>query len=111
MIPPARSMSGAVKRPHGFMSARSGVRALMRSKSSMPRSTPASRATASRWSTAFVEPPVAITAAIAFSMASRVMIRDGRRSSRSSFMTRRPASRATSAAARIERGNAARARG
>jgi len=66
------------------MSASSGVRRLMRSKSSSTNSTPASRATASRWRTAFVEPPVAITAAIAFSRPARVMIARGRTPSRSS---------------------------
>ena len=40
-------------------------------------SMPSSRAIASRWRTPFVEPPVAATAAIAFSSASRVMICDG----------------------------------
>ena len=45
------------------------MRSLMRSKSSIVRSTPISRATASRCSTAFVEPPLAATAAIAFSSA------------------------------------------
>ena len=49
------------------------MRSLMRSKSSIVRSTPISRATASRCSTALVEPPLAATAAIAFSSAGRVM--------------------------------------
>ena len=44
------------------------MRALMRSKSSMSSATPASRAIASRCSTALVDPPVAATDAIAFSI-------------------------------------------
>ena len=71
--PPAWCSSTAVKRPQGFMSAIRGVRALIRSKSSSSRGTPASRAIAKRCRTAFVEPPVAATAAIAFSRASLVM--------------------------------------
>ncbi len=46
----------------------------MRVKSSRVRSTSASRAIASRCSTALVEPPSAITTAMAFSNASRVRI-------------------------------------
>ncbi len=55
-----------------------------------------SRAIASRCRTPFVEPPVAAIAATAFSIASRVMICDGRTSSRTSRMTMRPASYAAS---------------
>ena len=43
------------------MSATIGVRAEMRSKSSIVKSIPKSRAIATRWSTPFVEPPVAAT--------------------------------------------------
>jgi len=46
----------------------------MRSQSSSTRSTPMRRASAMRWITALVEPPTAITTAIAFSKALRVMI-------------------------------------
>ena len=95
-IPPALSMSTAVYLPHGFMSARSGVRELILSKSSSVRVTPASRATARRWSTAFVDPPVAMTARIAFSIAGRVMICRGRTSSFRSSSARRPAAFMTS---------------
>ena len=63
-----------MKRPPGFRSASSGVRALIRSKSSMSSSTPTSCAMASRCSTALVDPPLAATPAMAFSIASRVMI-------------------------------------
>jgi hypothetical protein len=64
-MPPASYISGAVKLPHGFMSASSGVLREMRSNSSMVSRTPASRATATRCRTALVEPPVAMTPAIA----------------------------------------------
>ena len=50
-----------------------------RSKSSIVSGTPASRAMASRCSTALVEPPVAATPAMAFSSALRVTISRGRR--------------------------------
>ena len=50
-------MSFACQRPHGFMSAMIGVRAEIRSKSSIVKSIPKSRAIATRWSTPFVEPP------------------------------------------------------
>ena len=63
-MPPASCISGAVKLPHGFMSASSGVLREMRSNSSIVSLTPASLATASRCSTALVEPPVAMTPAI-----------------------------------------------
>ena len=49
------------------MSATIGVRAEIRSKSSIVNSIPKSRAMATRWRTAFVEPPVAATEATAFS--------------------------------------------
>ena len=96
-MPPARCRSVATNRPPGFRSASSGVRALIRSKSSIASGTPASRAIASRCSTAFVDPPVAATAAIAFSIASRVTIRRGRRSARTTSMTIAPARRAAPA--------------
>ncbi len=46
---------------------------------------------ASRWSTALVEPPSAMTVVIAFSNASRVMICDGVMPSFASFTTALPA--------------------
>ena len=72
------------------MSASSGVLRETASKSSIVSFTPASRATASRWSTAFVEPPVAMTPAIALWIDLRVMIRRGSRPLRSTSMTSRP---------------------
>ena len=95
-LPPARYRSVATKRPPGFRSASNGVAPLMRSKSSMVMSTPASRAMASRCSTALVEPPVAATDAMPFSSAARVMIWRGRRSARTRSMMMRPDSRAAS---------------
>jgi hypothetical protein len=64
----------------------------MRSKSSIDSSTPASRATARRCRTPFVEPPLDVTAAIAFSSASRVMMSLGFRPRLSTSTTSRPAS-------------------
>ncbi len=52
----------------------------MRSKSSMVQGTSAQWAMARKCSTAFVEPPVAMITATAFSMASRVTISRGLRS-------------------------------
>ena len=60
--------------PNGLTSARCGTRSPIRLKSSSSSGTPASRAMASRCSTALVDPPNAITTAMAFSNASRVMI-------------------------------------
>ena len=80
-VPPAACRSVATKRPPGFRSARTGTRALTRSKSSRSSGTPASRAIATRCRTALVDPPVAATDAMAFSSASRVR------------MSRRPAAR------------------
>ena len=86
-----------MKRPPGLRSTKSGVRAEIESKSSRTSGTPASRAIARRCRTAFVEPPVAATAAIAFSNAARVRIFDGTRPSFRRSMTSRPAARATPA--------------
>ncbi len=58
--------------------------------------TPASRAIASRCSTAFVEPPDAQTAMIAFSTASRVMMSRGLTLRRSTSIAARPTSNAAS---------------
>ena len=55
-----------------------GVFELMRSKSDRSIWTPASAAMASRWSTALVDPPVAETTAIAFSMERFVTMSRGR---------------------------------
>ena len=60
--------------PPGRMSATCGTRAAILLKSSSSSSTPASLAMASRWSTAFVEPPSADVSAIAFSNAGLVRI-------------------------------------
>ena len=88
--PPALNRSTATYCPPGLRSHTSGVREAIRSKSSMSRSTPASRATASRCSTALVEPPLAATAAIAFSSDSRLMTSLGRCPRARTSITSRP---------------------
>src|SRR5881628_1279798 len=70
-----------------------GTRELMRSKSSIDRGIFASLAIARRCSTAFVEPPVAATPAMAFSIAALVIIFEGVRSRRRSSSTNSPARR------------------
>ena len=79
------------------MSATIGVAAEMRSKSSIVKSMPNSRAMATRWRTPFVEPPVPAIAAAAFSTASFVTIVDGRRSFRTTSTASLPISYAASA--------------
>jgi len=88
----------------GFRSASSGVRRLTRSKSSIDSGMRASRASASRWSTALVDPPVAATAAMAFSKEARVSRWSGRRPSRSSWTASAPAARVASSLRRSSAG-------
>ena len=57
-----------MKRPEVFRSQITGTFFLIRSKSSIVHSTSAAWAIARKCSTALVEPPVAITTAIAFSI-------------------------------------------
>src|SRR5437867_1725062 len=78
------------------MSASTGVLREILSNSSIASLTPASLATASRCRTALVEPPVAITPAIALWRAFFVMIRRGRTPFLSRSITSRPVSKATS---------------
>ena len=59
-------------------------------------SIPASLAIASKWSTAFVDPPVPVTPTIAFSSEARVTSADGRRSRPITSSTSRPAASAAS---------------
>jgi hypothetical protein len=61
-----------------------------RSKSGNFRSMPQRPANASKCTTAFVEPPIAISARIAFSNASFVRIFEGRKSSQTMSTMRRP---------------------
>ena len=68
----------------------------MRSKSSRPRSTPASLAMAIKCKTALVEPPMASTTVMAFSKAWRVIMSRGRTSSSSRRSRVTPALRASS---------------
>ena len=72
--PPCRSTSFMTYWPNGLRSPRCGTRSAIRLKSASCRSTSASWAMASRCSTTFVDPPYAITTAIAFSNASLVMM-------------------------------------
>ena len=67
--PPTRSTSFITYLPNGLRSAMCGTLSLMRLKSSSESSTLASCAMASRWSTALVEPPKAMSTAMAFSNA------------------------------------------
>ena len=67
-----------------------GTLAATRLKSSSSSSTRASLAMAMRCSTAFVDPPSAMTTAMAFSKAALVMMSRGRMSAASSSMTARP---------------------
>jgi hypothetical protein len=89
-------MSVATYLPHGFMSASTGVRSLIVLKSSRESDTPASRATASRCRTTFVEPPVATASAMPFSSALRVRIWRAPTPRFTSSTTSRPQWRATS---------------
>ncbi len=77
----------------------SGVRRLIASKSSRSSATPASRAIASRCSTALVDPPVAATPAMAFSSAARVRIVRGVRPAAIARTATSPACLATAARA------------
>ena len=63
--PPARWRSSMRNVPAGCRSTSSGTPEPMRSKSSSVRSTPSRPAIASRWTTAFVDPPTAASATIA----------------------------------------------
>ena len=94
-IPPARCISAATNLPEGFRSHNSGVRSLTVWKSSISSCTPASRAIASRCNTAFVDPPLAATDAIAFSKASRVRMSRGFSPFCKTFMTTLPHSNET----------------
>jgi hypothetical protein len=76
--------------PAGRVSAMCGTRAATRLKSSNARSTLASVAIARRWSTALVDPPRAMTTAMAFSNAGLVMIWRGRMPASSSCTTASP---------------------
>ena len=89
--PPMRSMSLMWYFPPGLVSAMCGTRAATRLKSSSASSTRASAAMASRWSTALVEPPSAMTTAMAFSNACLVRMWRGRMPWRSSSTTAVPA--------------------
>ena len=94
-MPPAAAKSSIRCSPVGLRFTSTGTSRPSVSKSSRLSGTPARPAIASRWTIAFVEPPIAAFALIAFSSACRVMIRDGLRSSRTISTARRPARCAT----------------
>ena len=106
-MPPMWSMSFMTKLPNGLTSARCGTFAPMRRKSSIVRSTSASWAMASRCSTALVEPPKAMTTAMAFSKASLVMMSRAVMPRRSSSTTASPDLRAYMSRRRSVAGGAA----
>ena len=107
--PPTRSTSVMTYAPNGLTSARCGTLAPTREKSARVRSTSASWAMASRWSTAFVEPPKAMTTAIAFSNASLVMMSRAVMPWRSSSTTASPDLRANPSRRRSVAGGRGRA--
>jgi hypothetical protein len=92
-MPPMATSSDIKCLPLGFKSASTGTRFPIFVKSSRPSLTFAAFAIASRCSTAFVEPPSAITTVMAFSNALRVMMSSGFNPSRSKFTTAAPAFR------------------
>jgi hypothetical protein len=104
--PPMRSMSTMWYLPCGLVSAMWGTLAAMWLKSSSSSSTCDSCAMASRCRTAFVEPPSALTTAMAFSKAGFVMICRGRIPASSSPTTARPESKAKSSRRRSTAGAA-----
>ena len=93
-MPPARCRSTARYLPEGFRSQSTGTFLRTRSKSSMVHSTPAACAMARKCSTALVEPPMAMITATAFSIASRVTMSRGFRSSFTASISTRADSRA-----------------
>ena len=80
--------------PEGRTLATMGVVRARRSKSSRASATPARPAIAGKCTTAFVDPPRAMSTRTAFSKASRVRMRLGRRSSPTMATIRRPAASA-----------------
>ena len=95
-VPPTSCKSSCTYLPLGRRSARYGTRSLVRWKSSIVSGTSTARAIAIRCITAFVEPPTAITTAIAFSNASRVITSRGLMSFSSSRRIAAPARRHSS---------------
>mmetsp|Transcript_8730 Transcript_8730/g.20602 ORF Transcript_8730/g.20602 Transcript_8730/m.20602 type:complete len:274 (-) Transcript_8730:948-1769(-) len=84
-VPPMFCTSSITYLPEGFMSARNGMRSETLWKSSSVIGHPTALDMAMRWSTALVEPPVAMTMTMAFSKAARVMMSLGLRSISSSL--------------------------
>ncbi len=88
--PPAWWNSSIRYSPFGLRLARNGTLRESSSKRSSGRSKPSRPAIAGRWMTAFVEPPIACSVAIALWKASGVRIWDSRRSSCTICTMRRP---------------------
>ena len=84
--PPASSKSSRAKLPLGIMLHKWGTFLPIASKVDSGRVKPASLAIAGRCNVVLVEPPSAMSSAMAFSNASLVKICDGLRSSLTSFM-------------------------
>ena len=93
--PPTRSRSNIRYSPKGFRLATSGVRSLMRWKSSRSSSKPASCAIAGMCRTEFVDPPSAMISVMAFSIERGVMMSRAVMPWRIISMTARPESRAS----------------
>ncbi len=68
-VPPAAAKRFTSASPLGYTRASNGTVREIRSMSSQVRTMPAARATATQWMVWLVEPPVAISAAIALTMA------------------------------------------
>ena len=87
-------MSSIKKAPDGRTLVMKGVVRESSSNFSSGRSRPTRPARATRWMMAFVDPPIAMLTRMAFSKASRVRMREGRRPSRAISTARRPLSSA-----------------
>mmetsp|Transcript_19205 Transcript_19205/g.30505 ORF Transcript_19205/g.30505 Transcript_19205/m.30505 type:complete len:209 (+) Transcript_19205:517-1143(+) len=90
-VPPILCISSMTYLPLGLRSAINGTFWLILLKASSSSSTPAARAIAKRWSTAFVDPPRAIVSTIEFSNAALDIISLGFRSSSRRFLIAFPA--------------------
>ena len=105
--PPILKTSFITYWPKGLTLPRCGTLSPMRLKSSSSSSTPASWAMARRWRTAFVEPPKAMTTAMALCSDSRVMMSRAVMPWRSMFTTASPDLRANIVRLRWMAGGAA----
>ena len=88
-------MSPVKNFPAGLSRVRCGVRSAISENLSIASSMPTSRAIAGRWRQVLVDPPMAMSTAIAFSKASGVMMSRGRMFRLWSCMIACPARRAS----------------